>query len=262
VSGGIDRLYRLALQWLPAETRARHGAEMARVFADQRREARRLAGWRGEAAVAVRELTALARFGWEERRRPEVTRRRAHLTAAAHDLDRRTSMLTAFVQDLGYALRLLRRAPGFAAVCVATIALAIGANTAIFSVVYGVLLKPLPFADPDRIVVLGHHTNGGDAIDSTTPGNLFDWMQGATAFESMAGFAPTERIVDLGGGAERLRGGLIAGDLFRVLGRQAASGRTLSAADDAAGAAPTVVLSAAPWARRSRSTPCPTPSSA
>ncbi len=153
-------------------------------------------------------------------------------------------MIRAFAQDLRSVIRLLWRSPGFAAVCIGTIALAIGANTAIFSVVHGVMLKALPFADPGRLVVLGHHTNGGDALDSTTPGNLYDWMRGATAFEAMAGFAPTERIVSRPEGAERIRGGLSVGPLFEVLGRQAAEGRALSASDDDPGAPRVVVLSA------------------
>ena len=153
-------------------------------------------------------------------------------------------MLTTLVQDLRFATRLLWRSPGFAAVCIATVALAIGANTAIFSVMHGVMLKALPFEAPERLVVLGHHTSGGEALDSTTPGNLYDWMRAATAFESMAGFSSTERIFTVGDGAERLRGGLCIGPLFEVLGRQAAQGRALTAGDDDPGAPRVVVLSA------------------
>ena len=153
-------------------------------------------------------------------------------------------MFTALVQDLRYATRLLWRSPGFAAVCITTVALAIGANTAIFSVMHGVMLKALPFAAPERLVVLGHHTSGSEALDSTTPGNLYDWMRAATAFESIAGFAPTERIVTVDDGAERIRGGLCVGPLFEVLGRQAVEGRSLTAADDDPGAPRVVVLSA------------------
>jgi putative ABC transport system permease protein len=152
-------------------------------------------------------------------------------------------MFTSVARDIRYAARMLYRAPGFTVVCVATMALAIGANTAIFSVINGVMLKSLPFHDPERIVVLGHHTNGGAAIDSTTPGNLYDWMKSATAFESIAGFTSTERIFTWNGNAERIRGGLSIGSIFDVLGREAMVGRTFSSAEDAPGAPPVVVLS-------------------
>jgi putative ABC transport system permease protein len=152
-------------------------------------------------------------------------------------------MLASARQDLRHATRLLLRSPGFAAVCIATVALAIGANAAVFAMVHGVMLKALPFAMPERLVILGQHTSGGDAVDSTTPGNLYDWMRGATAFSAVGGFAPTERIVLVAGSAERLRGGLVVGPVFDVLGRQAAVGRPLSAADDDPGAPRVVVLS-------------------
>jgi putative ABC transport system permease protein len=153
-------------------------------------------------------------------------------------------MLASLTQDIRYAARMLRRTPGFTVVCIATMALATGANTAIFSVLNGVMLKALPFPDPQRIVVLGHHTNGGDSVDSTTPGNLYDFMARADAFESIAGFSPTERIITWNGNAERIRGGLSVGSIFEVLGRQAAAGRTFSAAEDTPGAQPVMVLSA------------------
>jgi putative ABC transport system permease protein len=238
-------LYRLALRVLPPDTRVRHGEQMAVVFSDQLREARHQHGIGAVATTVAREFAALVRFGLAERRRPVPRPRPDHLSAPPPDLDRRTSMLTALSQDLRYAARLLRRSPGFAAVCIATVALAIGANTAIFSVVHGVMLRALPFAEPERIVVLGHYTNGGSELDSTTPGNLHDWMAGATAFAAIAGFAPTERIVDVDGGAERIRGGLVTGGLFEVLGRQPALGRPLTAADDDPAAPPVVALSAA-----------------
>jgi predicted permease len=152
-------------------------------------------------------------------------------------------MVSATVQDLRHATRLLWRSPGVAAVCIATVALAIGANTAIFAVVHGVMVKALPFAEPERLVILGQHTSGGDAVDSTTPGNLYDWMRDATAFSSVGGFAPTERIVLVAGNAERLRGGLMVGPVFDVLGRPAAVGRALTTADDDPGGPRVVVLS-------------------
>jgi putative ABC transport system permease protein len=164
-------------------------------------------------------------------------------------------MLSSTWQDVRFALRMLRRSPGFTAVAVATMALAIGANTAIFSIVHGVLLKPLPFADPGRLVLLGHHTDGGDLLDSTTPGNFYDWQRGAPAFQSMAAFSYTTcnltgRDGALGAaGAERVRGVASAGSIFDVLGRKALLGRTFGAAEDGPGAARVVVLSYGLWRR-------------
>jgi hypothetical protein len=88
------------------------------------------------------------------------------------------------VRDLRHAVRLLARTPGFTFVCVLTMALAIGANTAVFSVVHGVLLRPLPYPDDHRLVVLGHHTDGRASIDTTTPGNFCDWEARSTATTS------------------------------------------------------------------------------
>lgn len=245
-----SRGYRTALFLLPPEVRAQHGEAMAAVFDQLADDARRRAGRVGAGSALAAELVTLLRFAltaW--RGRAPRPRLEAYAVAAIPDRERNTSMLAALVQDTRYALRLLRRSPGFAVVCLTTIALAVGANTAIFGVVHGVILKALPFEDPDRVVVIGHvtragGTNGVGALDSTTPGNLYDWMRGATGFAAMGGFAPTERIVTVEGGAERLQGGLCVGAVFEVLGRQAADGRALRLADDDPGAAAVVVLSA------------------
>jgi putative ABC transport system permease protein len=230
-------LHRAAIGLLPAHTRARLGAQMAEVFAAQLDDTRRHHGRLAAVRVVVRELTGLAGFAWREHRAPARPRLD---DVPAHGS---TSMLASIAQDLRFSVRLLWRSPGFAAVCLATVALAIGANTAIFGIVHGVMLKTLPFLDADRVVVLGHHTDGGASLDSTTPGNLYDWMRGATAFSAVAGFAPTERIVAVGRDAERIRGGLSVGPLFEVLGRAAAAGRALSVADDDGGAPRVVLLS-------------------
>jgi len=240
----MTRLYRVALRLLPRQTRERHGDQMATVFEDQVRDTRRRRGRLATCRLLIRELAALLRFAWCDRRGTStparIDERQFSWTLQP---EQTTPMVTSFAQDLRYAARLLRRSPGFALVGIATMALAIGANTAVFSVVNGVLLKALPFDDADRVVVLGHHTNGGDDLDSTTPGNLYDWMRGVTAFEAIAGFSSTERIVTHRGSAERIRGGLSVGSIFAVLGRSAADGRTLTAVDDEPGAEPVMVLS-------------------
>ncbi len=241
----MRRLYRAALHLLPREVRARHGGQMEAVFVELLREARNERGRRGPWRLTAMELAALARFAWCERRgKPAPARIDERLLSWSLEGEGRTRMWSSLVQDVRYAARMLRRTPGFTAVAVTTMALAIGANTAIFSVINAVLLKALPFADPDRLVVLGHHTDGGEALDSTTPGNFYDWQAGATAFESMAAFATNERIFTWNGNAERIRGGLSVGSIFDVLGRQPMEGRTFTAAEDAPGAPPVIVLSA------------------
>jgi putative ABC transport system permease protein len=232
--------HRAAIGLLPAHIRTRLGAQMAEVFAAQFDDTRRHRGQVAAIRVLLRDLTGLAGFAWQEHRAPTRPRLDDRLLAPTSG---RTSMLASLAQDLRFAGRLLGRSPGFALVCIATMALAIGSNTAIFSVMHGVMLKALPFDAPERLVVLGHHTSGGEALDSTTPGNLYDWMRAATAFEAIAGFSPTERIVTVGDGAERIRGGLSVGPLFEVLGRPAVEGRALTAADDDPAAPPVVALS-------------------
>lgn len=237
----MSSVYRAALLFLPRGVRDRHGGEMAVVFDQQIREARRRGGLRAVARVLVVELAALVRFAWRERRSAPSLRRIDDRSLSWPE--GRTPMFASIVQDLRYAVRMLARSPGFTLVSVVTMALAIGANTAIFSVVNGVLLQPLPFHDPGRVVVFGQRTDGEQALGSTTPGNIYDFMGGATAFESMAGFALTERIITWNGTAERVRGGLSVGNIFDVLGRQPAEGRALAVHDDDPGAAPVVVLS-------------------
>jgi putative ABC transport system permease protein len=240
----MTALYRAALRLLPEDVRERHGDQMTAVFADLVRDVRRRRGFRGVCRLAIAELTALVWFAWCERRGARRPLRIDERPFTWIEPDRRMPMLASLAQDVRYAWRMLLRTPGFTLVCVATMALAIGANTAIFSVVNGVMLEALPFNDPELVVVLGHHTDGGESLDSTTPGNLYDWMKAATAFQSIAGFSSTERIVTWNGNAERIRGGLSVGSIFEVLGRPAARGHTFSASDDEPGADPVVVLSA------------------
>lgn len=152
--------------------------------------------------------------------------------------------------DLRYALRQLRKRPGFTAIAVATLALGIGANTAIFSVVNGVLLRPLPFPDPDRLVVLWERDlTEGSGEGPTTPGTYSDWREGASAFESLAAFSTTTRNIAGPGDPERLVGTLSAGSIFDVLHVPALLGRTFTAAEDRAGGERVVVLSHRAWQR-------------
>ncbi|HEY2432937.1 MAG TPA: ABC transporter permease [Vicinamibacterales bacterium] len=142
-------------------------------------------------------------------------------------------------QDLGYALRVLRRSPAFTAVVLLTVALGVGANTAVFAVVDAALLKPLPYPSADRIVT---------AAD-LAPGTFLDWRNQAASFTALATLR--EADFDLSGGdrPERLTGAIVTGSFFDVMGVAPALGRTLVPADDDSGQRP-VVLSNATWRRR------------
>ena len=97
-------------------------------------------------------------------------------------------------QDISYGARQLRKNPGFTTVAVLTLALGIGANTAIFSVCDAVLLKPLPYSDPDRIVMLWEQGLQGETLGLVAPGNFFDWREQTRSFGEMAAINPSPRM--------------------------------------------------------------------
>jgi predicted permease len=150
------------------------------------------------------------------------------------------------LQDLRYGLRTLRKSPGFATVAVLTLAIGIGANTAIFSFVNGVLLKPLPYGEPERIVrVLEKPPGGGRNGISTL--NYLDWQKDNTVFEYMA--AQTGGSVTLTGLNEpvQLRGAQVSPHYFDIFGIKPAFGRTFSADEEQLGKQHVAVLSHALW---------------
>ena len=165
------------------------------------------------------------------------------------------SPLDAFSQDVRYAVRLLTRSPGFTVVAVLVLALGIGANTSIFSVVSAVLLRPLPFAAPDRLVLLWEVSTSGaggfSGHSTVAPANYVDWKERSRSFDDMALFNGL-REYNLTGDGEPERVGAIAatGNLFSVLRLTPILGRTFSADDEGANATPVVVLSQTLWARR------------
>jgi predicted permease len=150
-----------------------------------------------------------------------------------------------FLADARFALRGLRRSPGFTAVAVLTLALGMGATSAIFTVVDGVLLRPLPYRDPDRIVTVLHGGNGPVA-----PANYLDWRAGSRSFASTAAAQAWGTTLTGRGPAESIAPALqVTADLFAVLGVPAALGRTFRPGEDQPGAARTVVLGHRLWQR-------------
>src|SRR6185437_2988448 len=96
-------------------------------------------------------------------------------------------MISTLMQDVRYAIRVLRKSPGFAAIAILTLALGIGANTALFSIVNGVLLNPLPYPHPDKVVIVDSNTGDGNEGSISYP-DLIDWIHDNRTFSSLAGY--------------------------------------------------------------------------
>jgi predicted permease len=154
------------------------------------------------------------------------------------------------IQDLRYALRALRKNPGFTAVAVFTLALGIGANTAIYSVIDGVLLHPIPFPDSDRLVALYQTSlQVGDRNAVSYP-NLLDWQRDTHMFEAIAGWRSDLFALTGHGQPENLMGGMVSADFFSVLRVQPLLGRTFTREEDQLHAPGVVLLGEDFWRRR------------
>jgi putative ABC transport system permease protein len=165
--------------------------------------------------------------------------------------DRRTNMIADFWQDLRYGARMLRKNPGFTLIAVVTLALGIGANTAIFSVVNAVLLKPLPFVSAERIMAIGAtQTTDRSQFRQLSYPNFADFQAQSDAFERMAMFQTRGFLMTSENGAVRLRGATVGSDLFSILGIQPLLGRTFLPDEDKPGGGRVVVLSYSAWQNR------------
>ena len=156
--------------------------------------------------------------------------------------------------DLRYGFRLLIQSPVFTAIAALTLAVGIGANTALFSVVNGVLLNPLPYPHSDRLVVIYERIAGLDSAPIEYP-NFLDWQRSSRSFASMAAYRNEDYNFIGNGEGERLSGYMISSGFFETLGVVPVLGRTFRADDDLIGAAPVVVLSGGFWKRKFGSSP-------
>ena len=151
-------------------------------------------------------------------------------------------------KDIRYAIRGLLKQPAFTAIAIVTLALGIGANTAIFSVVNAVLLKPLPYEDPDRLVVLFENISGRTIPVSYL--NFADWRDQSKVFQSVSAVRSQESFNLTGvGEAERLQGRLVSASFFSTLATIPIRGRDFLAEEDRPGAVPAVILSYRLWQR-------------
>jgi len=162
--------------------------------------------------------------------------------------------MESLIQDLKYAARVLLKSPGFVLIAVLTLALGIGANTALFSVVNGVLLRPLPFPRPNELVVLSEKTANFDSSSISYP-NFLDWQRSNSSFASLAAYRSDDFSITGSGEAERVRVGMISAGFFEILGVSPARGRLFTADEDHLSAAPVVVISAGLWQRKFGSAP-------
>jgi hypothetical protein len=155
------------------------------------------------------------------------------------------------LQDLRFAMRALRRSPGFALVAVATLALGIGVNTTMFSVVNTILLRPPAHVDPDGLVVLRtFHEKTGQANSVSYP-NFVDWQAGSPSFQAMGAYHDDRMILTRRGAEpEEVSGEVVSAGLFAMLGARAALGRTFLAEEGKPGGARVVVIAHQEWERR------------
>lgn len=154
-----------------------------------------------------------------------------------------------FFQDLRYAARTLRNSPGFTLIAVIALALGIGANSAMFSIVNGVLLKPVPYPEPDRLLKLAESTAQFRDSSISYP-NFLDWQQRARSFEGLAAYRNDTFNLTGQGEPERLRGEMMSSKIFDVLGVKPIVGRTFTAEEDVRGGSPVAVLTSDFWKTR------------
>src|SRR5580704_1191069 len=152
-------------------------------------------------------------------------------------------------QDVRYAIRQLRKNRGFTVVAVATLALGIGVNTVIFSVINGVLLSPLPFHHPEQIVTLHENKPNFEGGSLSYP-NFRDWQKDNHSFSSMAIARVYAFSLTGAGDAEQLNGALVSSDFFSLLGVNPIMGRTFANGEDEVGAGPVAMISAGLWQRK------------
>jgi len=160
--------------------------------------------------------------------------------------------MSSLMEDLRHTLRVLRKSPGFTAVAVSALALGIGANTAIFSVVNGLLLEPLPFKTADRLVRVGRSYRNGNVGGSASIPKFMVWKNDNQVFSAITAYDFAGPGINVGGGdiPEQVKGIHVSSGFFEVFGATPSMGRTFSAEEDRPGAPKLAVISHGLWKRR------------
>src|SRR3984885_6114144 len=163
-------------------------------------------------------------------------------------------MIASLGQDLRYALRQLRKSPGFTAVAVFTLALGSRANTAIFSVVEGVVLAPLHYREPDRLVMVWENNPRFPRVWDSYP-NFQDWQRSAGSFQQMAGLREQQIDLTFPGAPSHLKASEISSGFFSTLGTELPLGREFTPQENQPGGAPVVLISNHLWRERFGASP-------
>jgi predicted permease len=163
--------------------------------------------------------------------------------------------MRSFFHDLQYAGRQMMKSPGFAFIAILTLALGIGANTTIFSVVNGVLLNPLPYPESNRLVTLFHHKSNFSK-GSISYLNFLDWQRDNRSFDAMVAYRNSNGMTLTGSGEpEKVKSEMVSAGFFELMGVKLVSGRAFTADEDRLGAAPVVMISEGLWKRKFASNP-------
>ena len=239
------RLYALLFRLYPRAFRQEYAAGMIEMFALRGREAQRTKTIVPHTWFLARELSAITGGAM-----------RQHLAAwwaRRHQRPRpsrpRSPWLSPWARDFRFAGRRLLTQPGFTAATVMTLALGIGANTAIFSLVYGVVLRPLPFPDSERIVQIQHYAAEFPVLNLSR-GTYYHYLQRNETLESIGLYRRVAYNLTEHGAPDRVIAALATASMFSVLRATPRLGRTLLPADEAPGATPVAVLSHALWSTR------------
>ena len=232
-----ERVYRQLLRLYPADFRRRFADDLQELF----RDAHRAAAARGAGARAAFWMRIV---------------KDATVTAVAERFDpsqvspQRGPLMEGLLQDVRYALRMVARRPALSVIIVLTLALGIGANTAIFSLVNTVLLRPVPFRDPDRLVAIREQQVERGMTRPVIPANFFEWKRRAVSFEDVAWSRDGMFALTGDGEPESIIGYRFSHNMLEVLGVQPVLGRNFTVQEDTAGGPRVVLLSDKLWRRR------------
>jgi predicted permease len=258
----MKRILGCALWLFPDAFRARYGEELADLLVEQAREVRRQHGWTGVLRMWAFQGTDLVNAAFAERRAERRSRRRRELrpaypAAESHarqrsrgNRQRRGSVFAVLAQDVRHSLRAFRRAPVFSAVVMLTLAIGIGGTAAVFGVINGVLLKPLPYEDPDDLVAISHTAEGlGPSRVPLSEAMYLTYRDENRSFEAVGIWSPAQVAVTGAAEPERVEAMWVSEEIFEALRVQPVLGRVFTTREIPEEAAQ-VILAHGYWQRR------------